>query len=56
MYARLVLPAPGSGIATGVSSACTTGQLRTKRLCASSSGVIAAPARPDCDASVERGV
>ena len=43
-------------IDTGVSSACSTGQLSTKRLCASYSGSKAAPARPDHCASVERGV
>lgn len=56
MYARLVLPAPGSSIDIGVSSACNTGQLNTNRLCASNSGAIAAPALPAVRASVERGV
>lgn len=53
---RLGLPAPGSSMATGVSSACSTLAERTKRFCATNSGSSAAPPPPDQLASVERGV
>ena len=55
-YAFFVLPAPGSSILTGVSSACSTAALSTNLQWASNSGFNAAPPAPDHAASVERGV
>jgi hypothetical protein len=52
----LVLPAPGSSILTGVSSACSTAALSTDALCASYSGSSSAPAAPAHAANVARGV